>query len=198
MIFNNSSKLCEIAIKLDDCQFKVTVYGTLPNIWSGYSIIIEGIDKEGEQVFISIRKDGYVIKDDVLRTKEKFEYRDSSETLIISMELDSIFKGTSSSSCQFSNIYIRYSEQRETVKPTRTEIANSIDKTASSSIVDSVYNVSSFSKAVDDSSTNTQLNGVSAPMLVTLVMLVIMLISLLVLGILFIKYEGSTSNTSKK
>lgn len=94
--------------------------GSSWNIGGGYYIIVEGVDHLGRQAFISIWNEGGMLKEELLKSGEKFEYRDSSSTLIVSMKLNLVFRGTEGSVCRFSDIRLRYGELSDTPTPTST------------------------------------------------------------------------------
>jgi len=98
--------------------------GSSWNIGGGYYIMVEGVDHLGRQGFISIWNEGEMLKEELLQSGEKFEYRDSSSTLIVSMKLSLVFRGTEGSVCRFSDIHFRYGETSDTPTsaPTSTPI----------------------------------------------------------------------------
>ncbi|MCL7475179.1 MAG: S-layer protein domain-containing protein [Methanosarcinales archaeon] len=99
--------------------------GSSWNIGSGYYIMVEGVDYVEEQAFVSIWKDGEMLNENLLQAGKKFEYYDSTSSLIVSLKLGSVFRGTSGSVCHFTDIYLRYGEPSSTVttKPTATKTA---------------------------------------------------------------------------
>ncbi len=99
--------------------------GSSWNIGGGYYIMVEGVYYLGRQAFISIWNEGIMLKEELLLSGEQFEYRDSGSTLIVSMKLSSVFRGTEESVCRFSDINLRYGETSDT--PTSTPTATSID-----------------------------------------------------------------------
>lgn len=94
--------------------------GSSWNIGGGYFIMVEGVDHLGRQAFISIWNEGEMLKEELLKSGEKFEYRDSASTLIVSMELNLVFRGIEGSVCRFSDIHLRYGEPGNTPTPTAT------------------------------------------------------------------------------
>ncbi len=94
--------------------------GSTWNIGSGYYIMVEGVDYVEEQAFVSIWNDGEMLKEDLLQAGKKFEYFDSTSTLVVSMKMGSVFRGTSGSVCHFTDIYLRYGEPSNTATPTPT------------------------------------------------------------------------------
>jgi len=67
--------------------------GSSWNIGGGYYIMVEGVDYLGRQAFISIWNEGEMLKEELLQSGEKFEYRNSASTLIVSMKLSLVFRG---------------------------------------------------------------------------------------------------------
>ena len=94
--------------------------GSSWNIGGGYYIMVEGVDYLGRQAFISIWNEGEMLKEELLQSGEKFEYRDSASTLIVSMKLFLVFRGTEGSVCRFTDINLRYGEPSNTPTPTPT------------------------------------------------------------------------------
>ena len=94
--------------------------GSSWNIGGGYYIMVEGVDHLGRQAFISIWNEGEMLKEELLQSGEKFEYRDSASTLIVSMKLFLVFRGTEGSVCRFSDISLRYGEPSNTPTSTPT------------------------------------------------------------------------------
>ncbi|MBW6517023.1 MAG: hypothetical protein K0A89_00775 [ANME-2 cluster archaeon] len=96
--------------------------GSSWDIGNGYYIMVEGVDYVEEQAFVSIWKDGEMLNENLLQAGKKFEYYDSTSSLIVSLKLGSVFRGTSGSVCHFIDIYLRYGEPSSTVttKPTAT------------------------------------------------------------------------------
>jgi hypothetical protein len=94
--------------------------GSSWNIGGGYYIMVEGVDHLGRQAFISIWNEGEMLKEELLKSGENFEYRDSSSTLIISMKLNLVFRGIEGSICRFSDIHLRYGEPGDTLTSTTT------------------------------------------------------------------------------
>jgi len=94
--------------------------GSTWNIGGGHFIMVEGVDYVGEQAYVSILNDGEMLKEDLLQAGKKFEYYDSTSTLVVSMKLASVFRGTSGSVCHFTDIYLRYGEPSDTATPTPT------------------------------------------------------------------------------
>lgn len=94
--------------------------GSSWNIGGGYYIMVEGVDYLGRQAFISIWNEGEMLKEELLLSGEQFEYRDSGSTLIVSMKLSSVFRGTEGSVCRFSDINLRYGETSDTPTSTPT------------------------------------------------------------------------------
>ena len=94
--------------------------GSSWNIGGGYYILVEGVDHLGRQAFVSIWNEGGMLKEELLKSGEKIEYRDSSSTLIVSMKLNSVFSGTEGSVCRFSDISLRYGELSGTPTSTPT------------------------------------------------------------------------------
>jgi len=76
--------------------------------------MVEGVDYLGRQAFISIWNEGEMLKEELLQSGEKFEYRDSASTLIVSMKLSLVSRGTEGSVCRFSDINLRYGETSDT------------------------------------------------------------------------------------
>ncbi|KAF5418734.1 MAG: hypothetical protein C5S45_07715 [Candidatus Methanocomedens sp.] len=105
--------------------------GSSWNIGGGYYIMVEGVDYLGRQGFISIWNEGEMLKEELLLSGEQFEYRDSGSTLIVSMKLSLVFRGTEGSVCRFSDINLRYGETSDTPTstptPTPAPTATSID-----------------------------------------------------------------------
>ncbi|MDF1556889.1 MAG: S-layer protein domain-containing protein [ANME-2 cluster archaeon] len=97
--------------------------GSTWDIGSGYYIMVEGVDYEGEQAFVSIWDRGEMLKEELLQAGDKFQGYDSSNTLIVSMKLTSVFRGMTGSSCHFTGIYLRYGEPSATATPTPTSTA---------------------------------------------------------------------------
>ena len=122
--------------------------GSLWNIGGGYYIMIDGVDYSGRQAFMSIWNETGMVNEEFVHTGDKFEYRDSSSTLIISMKLDLVFSGTNGSVCRFSDIHLKYGKLREkttstptptitpTPTPTPTATAIPIDTTSPGSTED--------------------------------------------------------------
>jgi hypothetical protein len=129
-------------------------------IGGDYYIIVEGLDNEGQQAFISIKKSGEILKDSIIEPGDKFEYYDASETRIVSMKLESIFKGSSTGNCQFTNIYLRFGESSSTPTPT---ITSSRTESAQTDPVDNIDN-------------DTSLFGLSTPMILIILISAILLI----------------------
>lgn len=98
--------------------------GSSWNIGNGYFIMVEGVDYIEDQAFVSIWKNGEMLNENLVRAGKKFEYYDSTSSLIVSMKLVSVFRGTSGSVCHFTDIYLRYGEPSNavTAKPTATAI----------------------------------------------------------------------------
>ena len=90
------------------------------NIGGGYYIIVEEVDYLDRRAFMSIWNESEMLKEELLHTGDKFEYRDSSSTLIVSMKLELVFSGTYGSVCRFSDIYLKYGEQSDTPTSTPT------------------------------------------------------------------------------
>ncbi len=90
------------------------------NIGGDYFIMVEGVDDVGEQAIVSIWNDGEMLKEDLLQAGNKFEYYDSTSTLVVSMKLSSVFRGTTGSVCHFTGIYLRFGEPSDTATPTPT------------------------------------------------------------------------------
>lgn len=91
------------------------------DIGDRYYIMVEGVDYEGDQAFVSIWQEGEMMKEDLVQAGEKFEYRSSSNTLIVSMKLTTVFRGFSGSTCRFTDIYLRYGEEKATSIQTPTQ-----------------------------------------------------------------------------
>lgn len=91
-------------------------------IGGDYYIIVEGLDNEGKQASISIRKNGEILKDGIIESGDRFEYYDASETRIVSMRLEAIFRGFTTNQYKFTNIYLRFDESSysPTTSPTKT------------------------------------------------------------------------------
>ncbi len=106
--------------------------GSSWDIGGGYYIMVEGVDYSGRQAFISIWNESEMLKEEFLHQGDKFEYRDSSSTLIVSMKLVLVFGGTYGSICRFSDVYLRYGEQSDT--PTSTPTATPTPKPTSTAI----------------------------------------------------------------
>ena len=94
--------------------------GSSWNIGGGYYIMVEGVDYLGRQAFISIWNEGEMLKEELLQSGQKFEYRDFSSTLIVSMKLNLVFRGTEGSVCRFSDIQLRHGEPGNSPTPTST------------------------------------------------------------------------------
>lgn len=94
--------------------------GSSWNIGGGYYIMVEGVDHLGRQAFVSIWNEGEMLKEELLQSGDKFEYRDSASTLIVSMKLSLVFRGTEGSVCRFSDIHLRYEEPGGTPTSTPT------------------------------------------------------------------------------
>jgi len=90
------------------------------NIGGDYFIMVEGVDDVGEQAIVSIWNDGEMLKEDLLQAGNKFEYYDSTSTLVVSMKLSSVFRGTTGSVCHFTDIYLIFGEPSDTATPTPT------------------------------------------------------------------------------
>lgn len=135
------------------------------NIGGDYYIMVEGLDNEGQQALISIRKSGEILKDAIIEPGDKFEYYDASETRIVSMKLESIFKGTATGNCQFTNIYLRFGESSSTptASPTRT--------------ITSVQTESTKNDQPDTLNDFVLLHGLSTP-----VILIILISTILIIG----------------
>ncbi|MCL7415187.1 MAG: hypothetical protein M8349_03890 [ANME-2 cluster archaeon] len=97
--------------------------GSTWDIGSGYYIRVEGVDYQGKQAFVSIWDRGEMLKENLMQAGDQFEYRDSSNTQIVSMKLTSVFRGMTGSSCHFNGIYLRYGESSSTATSTATSTA---------------------------------------------------------------------------
>lgn len=94
--------------------------GSSWNIGGGYYILVEEVDYLDRQAFMSIWNESEMVKEELLHSGDKFEYRDSSSTLIVSMKLKLVFSGTYGSVCRFSDIYLKYGEPSDTPTSTPT------------------------------------------------------------------------------
>lgn len=132
-------------------------------IGGDYYIIVEGLDNEGQQAFISIKKSGEILKDGIIEPGDKFEYYDASETRIVSMKLESIFKGSSTGNCQFTNIYLRFGESSSTPTPSPTKT------------ITPVQTESAQTDPVDNLNDDVPLFGLSTPMILIILISVILI-----------------------
>lgn len=96
-------------VLIDDNKKNTFYSGTSLTLQEGYAIKVEQIDLKGNNVYISLTKDGTKIDETIVKNNDNYVYEteigNSGKIPIISLHLSSIFQGTESSAVFIDGIF---------------------------------------------------------------------------------------------
>ncbi|MFQ6063616.1 MAG: S-layer protein domain-containing protein, partial [Methanosarcinales archaeon] len=83
--------------------------GEIWKLYEGYSLDPKDSDLDGNKVWLSLSKNGVVVKEDILQGGDTFTYYNSSGVLVFTAKVDAVYRGTEANMVQLRDV-MQFSE----------------------------------------------------------------------------------------